>query len=120
VNPLIPPAGEDTLASNGFVGVEDAANLSPGSRRSLLLGHRRILLYNSGEDVHAFAEVCPHALQPLTDGEIYDRTVRCSKHGAHFDLNTGKPLNGVTSSALKIYRVRIRNGRIEVAEPVDR
>jgi nitrite reductase/ring-hydroxylating ferredoxin subunit len=43
--------------------------------------------------------------------------IRCARHGALFDLLTGKPQNGVTSKALRVYPVRIRDGRIQIAVP---
>jgi Rieske Fe-S protein len=40
--------------------------------------------------------------------------IRCAKHGAEFDLVTGKPRNGVTPRTLKIYPLKVEQGRILV------
>ncbi len=39
----------------------------------------------------AFGDVCTHDDGPLHEGTIEDHSVVCPRHGAHFDLYTGKP-----------------------------
>jgi 3-phenylpropionate/trans-cinnamate dioxygenase ferredoxin component len=117
VIPLGRNPGEGPSADGAFVDVLGEDELPPGGRRSVLLGFKRVQLYHGPDRVHAFAEACPHALQPLADAEISAGSVRCQKHGACFDLTSGSPLNGVTAKHLPIYRVRIQAGRILIAEP---
>jgi 3-phenylpropionate/trans-cinnamate dioxygenase ferredoxin component len=42
-------------------------------------------------EIYAIRDVCSHAEVPLSEGEIYDRTVECWLHGSCFDLRTGQP-----------------------------
>ncbi len=99
----------------GFVDVLGVDELPPDGQRTVQLGFVPVLLCRNGERIHAVAGLCPHALQPLEGGGVVNGAIRCPKHGALFDLGTGRPLNGVTNKPLRIHEFRIQSGRIEVA-----
>jgi len=107
-----------TLTSDEFIDVLASEDLPLAVPRLVFVGHRRILLYRSERRIHAISELCPHAMQPLSGGQITAGVIRCAKHGAQFDMESGKPLNGVTDKSLTIYPVRVLEGRIEVAVTV--
>jgi len=113
------PGAEQPAASDGYIDVLALEELPPGAQKSVAYGFRRVLLCHAAGAIHAVADLCPHALQPLAGSEIRDGFIICARHGALFDLDTGKPRNGVTSKTLRVYPVRIRDGRIQisVAEP---
>ncbi len=114
--PIVPGSGtRDAAAVEGFIDVLAADDLPPGSQRSVAQGFQRVLLCHTPDGIHAVADLCPHALQPLAGSEIKDGVIRCAKHGAVFDLVTGKSKNGVTDRTLRVYTVRIRDGRIAIA-----
>ena len=90
--------------------------LEIGGQRVVRVGLQRVLLCRTDEQrVHAVSDVCPHALQGLFGGTVADGAIRCTKHGASFDLACGKPLNAVTQKVLPVFALRIREGRIEVS-----
>jgi nitrite reductase/ring-hydroxylating ferredoxin subunit len=103
------------VADEAFIDVLATTDLPERGQRTVFLGFTRVLICRSDHGMYAVAGLCPHALQPLEGGEIRDETIRCRKHGACFDLLTGRPLNGVTDQRLRTYRIRVHNGRIEVA-----
>lgn len=104
---------------NTFVDACAAADLAPGAQITTQLGFQRVLVLRTAEgELHALADLCPHALQPLAGGEVSAGTLRCLKHGACFDLRNGQPQNSVTQKSLTLFRVRERAGRIEVAAPL--
>lgn len=113
--PLNPSAGS-APAGDVFVDVLALADLPVGGQHVAQLGLRRVLICRTADDVlHAISDVCPHALQPLAGGEVADGAIRCPKHGARFELCSGKPLNAVSKTALPVHAVRIRDGRVEVS-----
>jgi nitrite reductase/ring-hydroxylating ferredoxin subunit len=113
--PTTDDPGAAGASREGYTDVLALAELPPSSQKSVSHGFQRVLLCHTPAGIHAVADLCPHALQPLVGSEITNGRIRCAKHGALFDLATGKPVNGVTMKNLKLYSVRIRDGRIEIA-----
>jgi 3-phenylpropionate/trans-cinnamate dioxygenase ferredoxin subunit len=53
--------------------------------------HKRpILLLYTGEEVFALEDLCTHDDGPLHEGEVEEGAIVCPRHGARFDLRTGK------------------------------
>jgi nitrite reductase/ring-hydroxylating ferredoxin subunit len=61
----------------------------------------------------AFEPWCTHAECPLTDGWLEGRALRCSCHGALFDLETGVALQGPAEDPIQLYPTRVADGRLE-------
>lgn len=108
---------EDGFVDDGFVDAAAVADVPLGGQRPALVNGRRILLCRIDEGIFALADLCPHAHQPLGGGAIRGRVIRCPRHGACFDLTTGKPVNGVTPAAVTTYAVRVTGDRVEVKVP---
>lgn len=66
--------------------------------------------------VRAFGDICTHDGGPLNEGDISDGCVVCPRHGARFDLITGKPTFPAVAK-VPIYAVSERGGRIFVTLP---
>lgn len=115
--PLLPQK-VSTKDAEAFVDVGALQDLPMGGHITAVVGFMRVLVLRTEDDkLHAVADLCPHALQPLAGGEVRDGSIRCPKHGACFDLASGKPLNRVTQNPLTLYRVRVRDGRVELGVP---
>src|SRR3712207_9141244 len=54
-------------------------------------GHRVALCNVSGE-FYAIEDVCTHDAGPLDQGELIGSQIKCPRHGAKFDVTTGKAL----------------------------
>ncbi|HLO75312.1 MAG TPA: Rieske 2Fe-2S domain-containing protein [Magnetospirillum sp.] len=68
--------------------------------------------------VRAWIDCCPHAFVPLEmePDRFLDLTggfVLCTMHGAHFDVDTGKCVQGPCRGlGLTAYPIRIHNGKV--------
>jgi nitrite reductase/ring-hydroxylating ferredoxin subunit len=110
-----PDSGPDSSSKPAFVGIAKLADLPEGQQLSVYVGLKKVLLCRAGDRVFAMRDMCPHALQPLLGSKVENGVIKCQKHGATFDLVSGRPTNGVTNAALEIYAVNLRDESIAVA-----
>jgi nitrite reductase/ring-hydroxylating ferredoxin subunit/uncharacterized membrane protein len=66
--------------------------------------------------IYALADTCSHQGCSLAQGSLQDCSIRCSCHGSRFALGDGRVLDGPSTYWQPVYRVRIRNGHIEVGK----
>jgi nitrite reductase/ring-hydroxylating ferredoxin subunit len=92
--------------------------VDPGSLNDdKLVGHvgdDEVLLVRDGANIFAVGAHCSHYHGPLADGLVIDGAVRCPWHHACFDLRTGEAVRAPAFSALDIWNVEQRDGRIFV------
>jgi 3-phenylpropionate/trans-cinnamate dioxygenase ferredoxin component len=93
----------DELGDPGVIGVE--------------IGDQPVALVRSGGEIFALRDVCSHEEVPLSEGEVYDRTLECWLHGSCFDLRTGAPTGPPASSPVPVYPVKVDGGDVYVALP---
>ena len=80
--------------------------LGPDGRAVISAGGREIALFEVDGDVHALENACPHAGNPLVEGELVGRTLVCAYHAWKFDLETGACLFG--DEPARTYPVEVR------------
>ena len=71
-------------------------------------GAQQIAVFRVGDAVYALENECPHARNPLIDGEILAGDLVCVYHRWRFDLATGACLVG--DAPARTYRVEVRDG----------
>lgn len=97
-----------------FERVASVDEIPSGGRLSILVDDLPSLLIRTGDDFYAIEDVCSHDGQPLTDGPVNDCAIVCPRHGAKFDLRTGKPLCMPAIEPIATFEVQVRNGEIFV------
>ncbi|MFN0050565.1 MAG: non-heme iron oxygenase ferredoxin subunit [Planctomycetales bacterium] len=75
-----------------FEKVATVSEIPEGGRKSLLFDEQPVLLFRVAGEFYAVADLCSHDGQPLTDGPLVGCAVECPRHGARFDIRTGRPL----------------------------
>jgi len=90
------------------------AELAEGEPMKADVGGTGILLFRSGDHIHALANRCTHAGGPLDEGEIDGSTVTCPWHASCFRLEDGSVVRGPARSPQPAYATRIKDGQIEV------
>jgi nitrite reductase/ring-hydroxylating ferredoxin subunit len=77
-----------------------------------------VLIFRTKSGYRACEPLCPHQKVPLRTGTLMsgDTMVRCSRHNFIFRLTDGAGVNCV-GLRLKVYEVRERDGRLEIALP---
>jgi metal-sulfur cluster biosynthetic enzyme/nitrite reductase/ring-hydroxylating ferredoxin subunit len=99
-----------------FERVASLDEIPADGRLSVLVDDVPVLLVRTADRFLAIEDVCSHDGQPLTDGTIADGQIVCSRHGARFDLTTGKALCMPATSGVRVYSVEIRGTEIYCRE----
>jgi nitrite reductase/ring-hydroxylating ferredoxin subunit len=77
------------------------------------IGDKEILLYREDNTIVAMSGNCTHAFASLRDGTVEDGIITCKRHGAKFDLKTGKSLSSMCPS-LPRYQVQMSGNRVQI------
>ena len=64
--------------------------ITPGTMKHVSVDGTEILMANVDGNFYAINNVCPHMGGSLAEGKLEGSIVRCPKHGAMFDVTTGK------------------------------
>lgn len=114
----IPESHQECEGAVRYAAVLEASALEEGCTRAVVVGNQAIVLAKHGDRIYACENRCPHQGQELAGGLLRRGQLICRHHGARFDLATGASTGPHTECAIKIFPVRIVEGRVEVAVPV--
>ena len=73
---------------------------------------KRLALCNVDGDYRAIADVCTHDGGSLDQGSLDGCEIECPRHGARFDVRTGKALCLPAIRPIKTYLTKIEGGDI--------
>jgi len=90
--------------------------IPPATTKRVVVDGVELLLCNVDGDVYAIADVCTHDGGPLDQGELEGRQIMCPRHGALFDVTTGRALTLPAVVPLETYTVRIEGEDIFVED----
>ncbi len=90
--------------------------LKPGEMRLVQWEDLEIGVFNCDGTLYAIEDRCSHDDGPLAEGRLDPGacTIECPRHGAKFDLKTGKPLTLPAYEPVDIFPVRIDNDLIKL------
>ena len=100
-----------------FSEIAPASELPNGERLFVDLGDKPIVIFNLAGQYFAIGDVCSHDDGPLGDGVISGQNIVCPRHGAEFDLRSGKAVAMPAVIDIPSYPVQVRNGVIFVGIP---
>lgn len=73
-----------------FIVVAKTSDVEPGQMKSFQVKGHAILIANWQGTYFATQDLCTHDNGILGDGELVDGEIECPRHGARFDLQTGR------------------------------
>lgn len=74
----------------------------------------RVALARVGDQVFAFGDVCTHDGGPLGEGKLEGFAVQCPRHGARFDIRTGRALRLPAVAPIPVYPARVEGDSVWV------
>lgn len=92
------------------------SELPPGAMRRVEWEDLEIGVYNCAGTLYAIEDRCSHDNGVLLDGELDQDacTVECPRHGALFDLKTGRPTTLPAYVPVDTFPVRVTDDMIEL------
>lgn len=97
-----------------FYRIAKVSDVPDGERLFFEIEGQPIVLFVKGNEYYATGDVCSHDQGPVGDGELEGYEIICPRHGARFDIRTGKVLQFPAVTDIPSYPVRVQDGYIEV------
>jgi 3-phenylpropionate/trans-cinnamate dioxygenase ferredoxin subunit len=97
-----------------FETVARVADTAPGTITVHELGDVRIALCNVNGKFYAIDDVCTHDGGALDQGELEGNLVECPRHGARFDVTTGRPMTLPAVRPVRTYPVEVVGDDVRV------
>lgn len=104
---------------SNYIKVATVAEIPAGESLLVEVEDVRIALFNLDGQIYALEDVCTHDGGPLAEGEIVNACeVMCPRHGARFDIRTGKALSFPAFEATNTYAVRVEGTDVLIESPL--
>ena len=95
-----------------FERIAAIADIEPGGRTSILVDDTPALLIRVGDTFYVIEDVCTHDGQPLTDGPLDGTEITCPRHGARFDIASGRPICMPATEPIRTFEVEVRGSDV--------
>ena len=97
-----------------YVAVAATDELASGDRIVVEVKDHYVAVFNVGGNFYAIEDVCTHDDGPLAEGELDGTVIECPRHGAKFDITTGKVLSFPAITDVPWYPVRVEGDEIQI------
>ena len=88
--------------------------LPPGERIVIDIDGLFIAVFNVGGRFYAIEDVCTHDNGPLAEGELDGYEIECPRHGARFDIRSGKVLSFPAVQDVPWFPTKVEDGDVMV------
>src|SRR4030065_2161082 len=102
-----------------FIPVGSVEEMKEGGRLFIEIDEKSIVIMNIAGNYYAIADVCSHDDGPVGEGNIEGFEIICPRHGARFDIRTGKVIALPAFVDIPAYPVRLVGGQIEIGIPTE-
>ncbi|ACO46641.1 non-heme iron oxygenase ferredoxin subunit [Deinococcus deserti] len=104
-----------TAEQADWVAVGPEAELPEGHQCAVNVQGVSVLVVRYEGQFYALRNNCTHKDYPLLGGEVSQGRITCEKHGAKFELSTGKPRTLPAVKPVRLYQTRTDQGIVYVA-----
>ena len=95
--------------------VASVTDIPAGGKYLAEIDGRAIALFNVNGRIHAIDDVCTHDGGPLAEGDLLGNEIQCPRHGARFDVTTGKALCFPAFEPVAVHEVEILGDDVYVS-----
>lgn len=96
--------------------VAAASEMPAGSRRTLDIDGRALLVINLDGEFFAVEDLCTHDGGDLGSGDIDGDQIVCPRHGARFCIRTGEVKAPPAYEDILTFPVRVHDGMVQVMD----
>ncbi len=100
-----------------YIPVGTVEELKEGERLFIEIDGIPIVILNINSEYYAIGDVCSHDNGPVGEGNIEGFEIICPRHGARFDIRTGKVIALPAFVDIPAYPVRIIGDQVEIGVP---
>ncbi len=94
--------------------VAKTGDIPPGGVEVVQAGDRRVALCNVNGELYAIDDVCTHDGGPLDQGQLDGVEIECPRHGARFDVRTGRVTQLPAIQPVETFPVRVEQDSVQV------
>ncbi len=102
-----------------FVKVATVSSIPDPGRTAVEVDDRVVALFHVDGSFYCTDDVCTHDGGPLGDGPTDGFQIVCPRHGARFDMRTGKALTMPATQPVIVHEVRVEGDDILVRQAPD-
>jgi 3-phenylpropionate/trans-cinnamate dioxygenase ferredoxin component len=100
-----------------WVKLAAVAEVAPGTAQAVEHAGKRFAICNTGDGFYVIDDLCSHDNGPLDQGTLVGNEIECPRHGARFDVRTGRALCLPAVRPIKSYPTRVEGDSIDVDLP---
>ena len=97
-----------------FVEVCSSEDIPDPGKKVFEVEDQFVVVFHVNGQFYCLDDVCTHDGGPLGEGTIEGMCVRCPRHGAKFDIRTGKALTMPATVDTRCHEVKVENGKVFV------
>ena len=98
-----------------FETVATIDEIKPGERLVVEFGRTWVAIFNVDGTYYAIEDLCTHDDGPLAEGRLTGCIIECPRHGATFDIRTGKVLSAPALLNVPSYAVQVVGNEVQIA-----
>jgi 3-phenylpropionate/trans-cinnamate dioxygenase ferredoxin subunit len=97
-----------------FVPVAKVSEIPDPGKKLVEVDERLVVVIHNAGKFYAIDDVCTHDGGPLDQGELQENLVECPRHGAKFDVTTGRAVVLPAVRPVKTYPVEVDGDDVKV------
>jgi 3-phenylpropionate/trans-cinnamate dioxygenase ferredoxin subunit len=100
------------LANTRYVEVALEEEIPLNERLFLDIDGKPVVIINLAGKLFAVGDVCTHDNGPVGEGELDGYEIICPRHGARFDIRSGKATRAPAFTDIPYFPVKVEDGKV--------
>ncbi len=93
------------------------SDIQSGTMKAVEVEGLHIGICKLGDSFYAIGDICTHDGAPLEGGEMVGDQIECPRHGARFDVKSGKAMCLPAITPVPTYKVEVKGEELWIALP---